>query len=219
MVTIKTFLPPDENLDLLARLRAPLRLSKSADPFFKTVPFQANKAAILLCNGKAVSPVELVAEYGDVVFKFEMFSIVPIEASNTLLEGFDELATFDDWNDVKYVLATEWLEDDRTRIVRGSRAEIPADTVAVGVSMVGILFQEVARNLPVGMIWTDESDPCSLLVSSETQEIREFTADCEIVAARDFPRWKRRLLKWCASRDPRFEDQPLKPRRIAALSR
>jgi hypothetical protein len=214
MVTIRVWLPANEDIKRLRRITAPLRIYKSdnhlesskASPFLREV--LDRHAALFLRSESGGDDLRLSVEYKDVVFKFEIFNLV-VAAAVAPSSDMREVATFEDWDQIDCVLAFEWLRpasdaevpSSWEKIVhrQGLRGEISDTATAIGVSMAGIVFRNSIRNLPVSMIYTDSSDPCSLLVSCDVHEIREFTVNCETVATEDFPRWKRDLKKWCAS--------------------
>jgi hypothetical protein len=216
MVTIRVWLPANEDIKRLRRIRAPLRIYKSSSQLQsrKSSPLLREvldrHAALFLRSDSDDEELRLSVEYKDVVFKFEIFNLV-VGAAVSLPSEMREVVTFEDWDQIDCALAFEWLRPASEAEVppswekivhrRGLRAEISDTATAIGISMAGIVFRNSTRNLPVGMIYTDSSDPCSLLVSRDVQEIREFTVNCETVALEDFPRWKRDLKKWFASLD------------------
>lgn len=212
MVAIKLLLPSAQDIDRLRRLRHPLRLYKSRDLL------NSRHAALFLRGDKDDNSVKVTVEYADVVFKFEIFNLV-LGDSKSSLPVLGEMATLEGWDQVRCVIACQWLRpaiaqevpSSLEKIVyqRGLRDEIPSTATAIGISMVGIVFHDAAQNSPIGMIFTDDSDPCSLLLSRNPDEIREFTSTCETVPLADFAEWWRDLEKWHTSLDAKFRE--LKP--------
>ena len=201
MVTIRALLPSNEDLKKLRGMGPPLQVYRSSQNVL------ARYAALFLRGEGHDYELKLTVQYKDVVFKFEIFNLA-IGAAASVPSDLLQIATIEDWDQIDCVLAFEWLRpaaegevpSSWEKIVhqRGLRREISDAATSIGVSMVGVVFRNSSTNSPVSMLYTGD-DPCSLLISRDAHEIRQFTSDCELVTVDDFPRWKRDLKKWSAS--------------------
>jgi hypothetical protein len=212
MITIRALLPTNEDVKTLRGIGPPLHVYRSNFQSSENTPLLqkvlASHAALFLRGDNHDYDLRLTVQYKDVVFKFEVFNLV-FDTAVAVPSDLREIATIEDWNQIDCVLAFEWLRpavegevpSSWEKIVhrRGPRGEISDAATAIGVSMVGIVFRNSITNSPVSMLYTDGDDPCSLLISRDVHEIRQFTSDCELVTIDDFPKWKRDLKKWSAS--------------------
>ncbi len=201
MVKTKILVPAQAEINRLRRLAAPLRI-------YEPVKERLGGNTSLLLRSNA-DLIRLSVEYADVVFKFEIFDLVPEIAPVAAESDHREMAVLRGWDTIRCAFAVEWerpalkgeVSPAWEQIVRerGLRSAVPDAATAVGISMVGIVFHNSVASCPVAMIYMEESDPCALLLSRDVQEIVEFISNCEMVTAEDFPGWARNLAKWCKS--------------------
>lgn len=207
MVKTKILIPDENAMSLLCGLKPPLHIHQAADNILRP-------ASLLLVCDNAEHAVRLKTEYRDVVFKFEIFNILPSVSPVSQASAHQEIEVLAAWNTIRCIFAFEWERPSTKDEVpplyeqivgeRGARSAIPNTATAVGVSMVGISFHSSVDDRTVGMIYTDTSvDPTVLLVSRAPEVIENFEADCEIIDVEEFPRWKRSLVKWRSSRGAR----------------
>lgn len=227
-MVIKTLLPPNADLKHLFKLTAPLHIHKRRDelrmmrasPELRAV--LETHGALFLASENGPNSVKVSVRYDDVAPKFEIFDLT-FEAPVPMTADLTEMAVFEDWDRIDCIIAFEWLRPagrdeapaswDQSRYERGLRSEMPQTAEAIGVSMVGLAFGAARRDRPVGILYTDEDNPCSLLISRNSMEISQFTKNCEVVALRDFSEWKRDLIKWCGSAGKDFAYSTRNPAR------
>lgn len=213
MVT-KILLPSSIGLKRLSKLTAPLHIHKLKSALRVTGDSPALRAvleahgALFLVSAGSGNSIKVSVRYEDVVPKFEIFDLT-FETAMPMTSDAAEMAVFENWDRITCVIAFEWLRParpgenaiswDQSRLERGLRSEIPRTAEAVGVSMVGLAFSDAKCGQPVGMLYTDESDPCSLIVVCGSKQIGDLIADCECVGLQDFSEWKHDLKKWLAS--------------------
>jgi len=203
MVAAKILLPNQDAIDRLSGLGAPLHIYHEKRHLDRTVP------PLFFNSDSDNNFIALSVEWQDVRFKFEVFNLELVRLPIAMPHDLHEIARFDSWNRISCVIACEWERPARRSEVpssweqtvqeRGLRGELPPTATAVGISMVGIIFDDTVRNLPTGMIYHDADPPCSLHVTQDPEGIRRFIANCETVIPARFPAWKRNLLKWCKS--------------------
>jgi hypothetical protein len=198
LVTQKVLLPAAGELGWLGELGTPLLVSYDARDFLKP-------STLYLSSDRRV--VALSVEYQEVVFKFEIFNLKLRALSVPTLPDLRGTAVFESWDAIQCVVEFQWLRPaypgevpaSWVQIVSetGRRTNIPDTATALGVSMVGLVFNNSLIDQPTGMICSDDADPAALSVYRSQADIRSFVSSREIVAIEDFPRWKRDLLDWC----------------------
>jgi hypothetical protein len=75
---------------------------------------------------------------------------------------------------------SSWLE--QTLIERGKKGEIPADSNAIGVSLVGVFLfgAQMTEDL---LIFIDDAELTKLLITRDAEKIRAIASSCEILSA------------------------------------
>ncbi len=137
--------------------------------------------------------------YRDVAFKFEIFEINLGECKDLKTIPTRVVATLSDWRRIECLFRFNWerlaatgeLPPACDPLVQdwGRLADVPAEFVNLGVSMVGLLFCNKGADEYVALVVGDDEDPISFFVSTDQRTISDRVSGYERVRLDQIDAW------------------------------
>lgn len=137
--------------------------------------------------------------YRDVAFKFEIFEINFRECKDLKMIPNRVVVTLSDWRRIECLFRFNWerlaatgeLPPACDPLVQdwGRLANVPAEFVNLGVSMVGLLFCDEKADEYVALVVSDDDDPISFFISTDRRVISERILEYERVTLEHIDSW------------------------------